>query len=232
MSDETLQSPPDPVVRFRIRTVFTVTTIVAIVAAIAAPYWRAQEPTVQKLLLVFWGCFVAFAALGGWRYWRQSSQVPPQAGRIAFMGWPTGRKPWLPAAGLTAMIISLALISLVITMQSWSIARDNSRLSLRGAIFNAGFKGMCFGFMMGGAVLVFMRKPLYLCEEGVPGPFGFAPWKYIRHAEWVADRPGVMKLRRLDGDIYVDVPNPVRGEAEAFVRGKTRFVDEAALPPV
>jgi hypothetical protein len=39
-------------------------------------------------------------------------------------------------------------------------------------------------------------------------------------------------LRRLDGDIYLDVPNNVRDEVEALVRGKTQFVEEAALPPV
>ena len=145
------------------------------------------------------------------------------------MGWPTGRKRWLPATGLTAMAISLGLISLVTIMQSWSIATDNHRFAPLGAIFNAGFKGMCFGFMMGGAVLVFMRKPLYFCEEGVPGSFGFAPWKYIRHAEWIADRPGVMKLHRLDGDIYVDLPPRERDAVEAFVRTKTKFIDAATM---
>ena len=86
-------------------------------------------------------------------------------------------------------------------------------------------------FYARGCVLHFLRRPIYLCENGVYGAIR-APWKFIRHAEWVADRPGVMKLRRLDGDIYLDVPNDVRGEAEAFVRGKTRFVDDAAMPPV
>jgi hypothetical protein len=86
----------DPVVRFQMRTVFTVTTIVAIAAAIAAPYWRAQEPTVQKSLLVFWGCCVAFAALGGLRYWRQSSQVPPQAGSPTWDGRPVANHGFPP----------------------------------------------------------------------------------------------------------------------------------------
>ena len=229
MSAEPVPQPLAPVIRFRIRTMLTVTTVLAVAAAVAAPYWRAQKPTVQTALLVFWGFCLAFAAIGGWSYWRQSSRVPSQAGRIVEMAWPTGRKRWLPAVGLTSMTVASALTCVVIVTQSLSIA-ENERFTPAGKIFNAAYRGSCFGFMMGGAVLLFVRKPLYLCEHGIPGSFGFAPWKYIRHAEWLSDRPGVMKLRRLDGDIYLNVSQREREAVEAFVRTKTKFIDAAPTP--
>ena len=95
------------------------------------------------------------------------------------------------------------------------------------------YHGVLVGSTAAGLIFVFIRRPMYLCDDGIPLVKNHvAPWKYIRYAEWIADRPGVMKLRRLDGDIYLDVPNNVRDEVEALVRGKTQFVEEAALPPV
>jgi type II secretory pathway pseudopilin PulG len=232
MSEELIQPPLDPTIRFRLRTILVATTILAVAAAIAAPYWRAQPPSVRAALLVFWSCSLAFTAMAGWLHLRRSAHLAPQAGRIVSTTWPTGRKRWLPARGLIAVTFATAMALFCVTSQSWLIARRNEQLSPSAALLYAGFNGVCYGFMLGGGVLVVARRPLYLCDGGVSGAIGFVPWKYIRHAEWVADRPGVMKLRRLDGDIYLDVPNSVRGEAEAFVRGKTRFVDEAALPPV
>ena len=61
------------------------------------------------------------------------------------------------------------------------------------------------------------------------GKIDVAPWRYVRHAEWQTDRPETLKLHRLDGDIYLDVPKDVRAEVEAFVRWKTQFIDD--LPP-
>jgi hypothetical protein len=129
------------------------------------------------------------------------------------------------------MLLSLIGLFAMVATQSQVIAGRKDNLTFGGIPFASLAMGMAHGFMLGGVVLYLLRRPLYLCENGVYGATG-APWKFIRHAEWVADRPGVMKLRRLDGDIFLDVPNDVRGEAEAFVRGKTRFVEEAGAPPV
>ena len=125
---------------------------------------------------------------------------------------------------------AIVFISFVLSTQSHVIVRQGNQG--RGlSIFFPAIRGLAHGFMLGGFLLVFLRRPVYLCQNGLSGSI-YAPWKYIRHAEWAADRPGVLKLRRLDGDFQLDVPNKMRTEVEAFVRGKTRFVDEAALPPV
>ena len=129
------------------------------------------------------------------------------------------------------MLLSLVGIFAIVGSQSTIIARGRDNLTFGGFPFAPLVMGGAHGFMLGGFVLHFLRRPIYLCDNGVYGAIN-VPWKFIRHAEWVADRPGVMKLRRLDGDIYLDVPNDVRGEAEAFARGKTRFVDDVVAPPV
>ena len=93
-------------------------------------------------------------------------------------------------------------------------------------------QGILVGSWTAAAIFSFVRRPRFVCEEGIPlGKNYVAPWKYIRHAEWQTDRPETLKLHRLDGDIYLDVPNDVRAEVEEFVRGKTLFVDDAASPP-
>ncbi len=231
MSEELNYSPPDPTIRFRLQTILVVTTILAVAAAIGALYWRQQSAPAQTGLIAYWAVVLLFGAYGGWLNWRQSWQLPAGAGSIACVGWATGRRRWHAAGSPLAMILLLIGLFAVVGSQSTVIARGRDNLTFGGIPFAPLVMGGAHGFMLGGFVLYFLRRPLYLCENGVYGAMN-APWKYIRQAEWIADRSGVMKLHRLDGDIYIDVPNVVRGTAEAFVRGKTRFVDDAASPPV
>ena len=87
-------------------------------------------------------------------------------------------------------------------------------------------QGLILGSSLAGVIIGFARLPVYLSEEGVPlAPGQICPWKYIRHAEWLPQPANVMKLRRLDGDIYLDVPLANCDEVEAFVRGRTKFHD-------
>lgn len=231
MSEELNSPPPDPTIRFRLQTILVVTTILAIASAIAAPYWRQQSGPAQTRLIVYWSVVLLFGAFGGWLNWRQSWQLPAGAGSIACIGWATGRRRWHAVGNPLVMLLSLVGIFAIVGSQSTIIARGRDNLTFGGFPFAPLVMGGAHGFMLGGFVLHFLRRPIYLCDNGVYGAIN-APWKFIRHAEWVADRPGVMKLRRLDGDIYLDVPNDVRGEAEAFARGKTRFVDDVVAPPV
>jgi hypothetical protein len=227
-------APLDPVMRFRLRAILWATTLLAIAMAMAAPYWRRQSEPVQWALAAYWFGFLAFAALGGWINWRTAWRHLPEAGPIAHIAWISGRtrlNPFQHPVGIAVLAISMLA---VLAAQSHVIAQ---RGHLASASLFTLTQGFAHGFMCGGFLLFFLRRPAYLCEKGILGGI-YAPWKYIRHAEWMADRDGVLKLRRLDGDIYLDVPNEVHNAVEAFVRGKTTFVDGAAMtagaasPPV
>ena len=227
-------APLDPVMRFRLRAILVATTLLAIALAMAAPYWRRQSEPVQWALAAYWFGFLAFGALGGWINWRTAWRHLPEAGPIAHIAWMSGRSQ-LNGFQRTGGIVALAISMLaVLAAQSHSIAQ---RGHLASASLFTLTQGFAHGFMCGGFLLFFLRRPAFLCENGILCGI-HAPWKYIRHAQWMADRDGVLKLRRLDGDIYLDVPKDVRGDVETFLRKKTLFVDGAAAvdsavaPPV
>lgn len=222
-------APLDPVVRFRMRAILVVTALLAIAAAIAAPFWRRQTEPVQWELLAYWLGFLAFAILFGWGHWRAAWRHLPESGPIAQIVWLSGKTRLSLFHHPVGIVIMAVSVLAVLATQSHVIA-ERRHLSSSAPFFLTIFQGLAPGSMFGGFLLIFMRRPVYLCENGLSGGV-YAPWKYIRHAEWTADRPEVMKLRRLDGDIYLNVPKDVRDAAEAFVRGKTRFVEDGVPSP-
>lgn len=230
MSIELPPTPLAPVIRFRMRTVLAVTTVLAIAAAVAAPFWRKQAPPVQTALITYWVVILLCGALGGWMNWRQAWQLLPDAGDVRYIGWAAKHHRWGTTASSLITFLSLAGFIAVVATQSGVIARGAQSLMLGPLPVSSLAGGLAPGFMLGGAMLYFLRRPLYFCENGACGLTG-APWKYIRHAEWLTERPGVMKLHRLDGDIYADVPAIDREAVEAFVRTKTKFIDAAPSTP-
>ena len=184
MSEELNPPPPDPTIRFRLQTILVVTTIFAVAAAIAAPYWRQQSGPAQTRLIVYWTVVLLFGAYGGWLNWRQSWQLPAGAGSVACVGWATGRRRWHVEGSPLVMFFSLVGIVAIVGSQSTVIARGRDNLTFGGVPFAPLLMGGAHGFMLGGFVLYFLRRPIYLCENGVYGATR-APWKFIRHAEWV-----------------------------------------------
>jgi hypothetical protein len=237
MSEELKQMPPDPVLRFRMRTMIAVTSVLAVLAAIAGPYYRSVDDEAgRQRLLIFWSFIVLGSGVSFWMRVKESWRVPANC-RFRYLVYARGkyrRRGW---SALWSILLCL-LIAGWIALYSISAA-----IVPRGGVFTPRstaeffssplFQGMLIGSWTAALIFSFVRRPMFVCEEGIPLGKGYvAPWKYIRHAEWQTDRPETLKLHRLDGDIYLDVPNGVRGEAEAFVRGKTRFVDDVVLPPV
>jgi hypothetical protein len=218
-------APLDPVVRFRIRTLLIATMCIAILAAMGGPYYRSVNASGQRNLLILWALVAICIAGSLFKQYRESFKIgrQRQVKYIVFaLGRPTNR--WRTIGFAVATIATFRWLGLL------------SHLAGTGANWKT-YLLLCHGLTLGSTaaslVLVYVRRPMYLCEEGIPLARNYiAPWKYIRHAEWMTERPGVMKLRRVDGDIYLDVPNDVRAEVEAFVRGKTLFLDDVVRPPV
>jgi hypothetical protein len=134
--------------------------------------------------------------------------------------WSLGRNRFVRTASLAALAAWIGFASYVIASEP---------TGKEGGVISIGF---WTGLAVAAACLSFVRQPLHLCEEGIPmGRRSLVPWRYIRHAEWLLHRPNVMKLHRLGGDFFLDVPLSMRDEVETFMRGKTRFVETAASPP-
>ncbi|BBO36115.1 hypothetical protein [Lacipirellula parvula] len=169
------------------------------------------------------------ALLGGWHNWRLAWRHLPEAGPIAHIVW-LRRRTQLSAIHHPAALVLIAVCLLIsIGGQSYAIADRGANGRSHSLVFTV-IQGMSQGFLFGGILLIFLRRPAYLCETGLSGGI-YAPWKYIRHAEWLPSDEGVMKLRRFDGDIYIDVPARERDAVEAFVRAKTKFIDAAPTVP-
>ena len=202
------------------------TTLLAIAAAPAGAYFRSVSANGQQRLLILWGV-VGFAAAGS--YWFRLRE-PYARGKnfhvrqivYAIPHWRVGRRRIVSTVYALAVVASLAMLSYFVGQANGGNWHPDGLNRLQN--------GMWLGIAVAGVVFSFVRPPIFLCDEGIPLSKNYvAPWKYIRRAEWLADRPGVMKLRRLDGDIYFDVPDDIRDEVEAFVSSKTKFVVEDAF---
>lgn len=216
----------NPVLRFRLRALLLATTVAAVLAAIGGAYLRRLPTAAQGPLLVYWLCVAALSAVGFWLHWRSGWRLPETMGPPHFMLWSAGANGasfWQrPAGGVITALLWLAFIG----AQSAGIAQRLPRMNQIHWFGDAVFPGCFHGLMSAGAIVAFLRRPVFLTDKGVWSAGAWGPWRYIRHAEWIRDRPAVMKLRRLDGDFKVDVPAKLRAEVEAFVREKTKFVDE------
>jgi hypothetical protein len=198
--------------RFRLRTVLLVTTATAILAAIAGPYYRSVGPDDQRRLLILWS--VILLSVGASLYLRLRESVRrSQSGAVRYVvfasnDWSFRRRPvlfLLSLAGVGFMVVTATLI-----MNSEKGSRD----------YPWYFAYLC-GSAAAGLIFGFVRRPVYLCEAGIPIAQGqLAPWKYIRGAAWMANFENKMKLRRYDGDIYIEVPSAIRNDVEAFLREK------------
>jgi hypothetical protein len=218
---------PNPVVRFRMRTLLWATTIIAVLAAIAGPYYRRQSAAAQPQLLIFWSGLVLASAIWMWFQWRSAAPTARNFGPIRFVlrtAW-VRQSIWPQSLGLA---FALAVWFAMIAGQTERVVRDADRrqTSVVAAIGRFATGGMFTSCLLLWAI----PRPALIGNDGVSTARGYGPWKFIRHAEWLANRPGVLKFRRLDGDIYVDVPERLRDEVEAFVRAKTTFVEPAPDP--
>lgn len=237
MSDSDRQPPPDPVLRFCIRTMIAVTSVLAVLAAVAGAYYRSVDSeAAQHKLLGGWAFLLVFAA-GSFALRIKEAWRRPEKCEVRYIVNAKGRRRRGKWSTFWSVLFSVGLIMWVAAGSYGVVLSAESPrgpTTFLAKLFSSPLGNVSvMGIWTSALIFSFVRRPMFVCEEGIPlGKDYIAPWKYIRHAEWQTDRPETLKLHRLDGDIYLDVPNNVRDEAEAFVRGKTQFVEEAALPPV
>jgi hypothetical protein len=215
-------SPPEQVVRFRIRTLLAVTAAVAVLSAIAAPYYRRQPPESQQLLLNYWACLGLTAVFSVYFAWRGSWRLCPKAGAVLCVLWSNGRSGlnFLSRPKATAAFFLFWMGFIGFYSFTTASRPDTTRM------WYVAITGLAHGMMMGGFLMVFVPHPFYLCENGVSIGKWVLPWHYIRSAEWVATNRSVLRLHRFDGDLFVRVPDYLRDGVQKLVAERTRFVGE------
>jgi hypothetical protein len=240
MSDAPQQPSPTPnfVLRYRVRTLLTVTVVVAILAAIAGPYWRRQTPEVRISLLGYWALLAACSCGSLWLRLRNAFSLQrdregkQRIVRMIVTQWGFRHmRPSLQWAGL-AVTVLFALFYTAIASRS-VVVQLQGRLPTRSWIFWQTNLSLVYvpALLFGLAAWFFLPRPVFLCEEGIPlSQTVFVPWRYIRSAEWRRGRPGSLKLHRLDGDLYFEVPADQRAAVEEFLRTKSAWIatDEAS----
>jgi ABC-type iron transport system FetAB permease component len=210
---------PNPVVQFRLRTLLAVTTGLAVLAAILGPYYRSLEPAGQRCLLAFWSIFLAWTALSLWLQLRSVLRRTSsrQARYVVYIG---RRNALGSGARLFLLVITSSAVLFYVGFNSWLAGQDVINLS-SVSYTNPLLQGFVLGGWTASVILALVKQPVLLAEEGIPMHARHViPWQYIRGAEWLGNHPGTMKLRRYDGDIYIEVPAAIRDDVEAFIREK------------
>jgi hypothetical protein len=215
MSDTTETPTLDPVVRFRVRTLLGVTTALAILAAIAGPYYRTASSDAQPRLLTLWFTILLAGIASFWLRLRDHLRRDP-ALNVRFVVY--YRKDGSPRAGIIVKAIFCFGVFI------WTAVVSISITEAQGTVLFGLREGFVIGVVVSGAIFGLIRQPMALCDEGIPmGKGRTIPWKYIRYAVWMPESPDVLKLRRYDGDLYVEVPASIRDEVEAFVGARTEI---------
>jgi hypothetical protein len=211
--------------RFSLRSLLISTTVLAAVIAYAAGLYRHADSLNKKQLLIYWGATaLSFIFCSSWKINRSYKLGARREVRhLVYRStkWQLGRGRFLQLTGWTLLAAWVALGSYVLATTQTTESKSDGVISI----------SFWTGLAAAALALSLIRSPIFLCEEGIPtGKRTLTPWKYIRQAEWLTGRVNTMKLYRMGGDVYIDVPSAQRDAVEDFIRTKTRFLDAAPRP--
>jgi hypothetical protein len=221
MAGTTETTQPDPIVRFRLRTLLQTTTAFAVLAAVAGWYYRRVDADAQRRLLTFWltllPCTVAAF------FWRlRDAWAPGMRSGVRFVVYSSNGKSKRRRSFSRFIVIPLLLIWYV--GASHNVASKPSSPISRDVLYeiaDSACGGLFLGFISSAMLMIYVRRPVILSERGIPlTTRDFVPWGWIHAAQWLPGQPSVMKLRRLAGDLFIDVPDDSHEAVEAFIREK------------
>jgi len=222
MSDASPSTVPrDPVLQFRLRTLLAATTVLAILAAIAGPYYRTQTEAAQRSLLVFWTTALIFSLAGLWLKWRSCTSIHPRMGSVRFIVFRAWRRGIGPIAQSGIVVCALTWLAYESHRTVEGAAKNvTGGMWTAPDLFPLIFRGLWIGIVIGGMLVLLIRVPIFVCDRGIRYLEQNITWKQMRQAQWMPGRNGVMRLHRLDGDIYLKAPPQIRKDFEAFMEGK------------
>ncbi|MCC6491896.1 MAG: hypothetical protein IT424_02625 [Pirellulales bacterium] len=218
MSEEVRPSNVDRAVRFRLRTLLWTTTALAVLAAVAGPLYRRAPAEGQTRLLIHWSALLAVTGLAYCSHQRDYARR--HGGRaVRFVVWETSRSG-RPARGVWGSLwLALVVCWIGVTSHAVALEQHSPWESLGSSLVP--------GLVAAGLIFFYSRRALFLCDDGMPlAKNCFVPWGHVHSVETVSGRPTVLKLGRLDGDVYIEVPADMRAALEEFLREKGLPVDD------
>ena len=221
-------SPPEQVVRFRMRTLLAITTIMAILAAIAGPYY----PHAERVGAAITPCILGdgSAVLSYWTgvelakaYGRQ-----PANGRCAFRDDASLATMERSHRSRDHDCLRSGLVDVIESRRTVESSAKNVAVDMPSVfeIISVVGRGLWSGVVLSGMTMCILRVPVYLCENGCLHLRMSIAWRQFTEAEWAPGDRGVLQLCRREGDIYLYVPPDQRQEVFEFVQGKIRRSEE------
>jgi hypothetical protein len=215
---EVAPPPPDPLLRFRLRTIMALTSGLALAAAVAAPFFRRQSPEAQGNLLFFWSISLLLVGAGVASRLRLVSRVPAFAGPVHFWGklrWPSQFEARVRP--LLVFVFFAISISMMVIESKGVVHRTQMKKDLNwvSCLLNASIIGLTVS-----QSVTAMSAPIALCERGIPIYGTVTSWRLIRDAVWEPTRCSVLRLHGGTWSIFVEIPIADRQRVELFVRDR------------
>jgi len=162
-----------------------------------------------------------------WHNWRDMWKQPPSAGSIDFILWLAPKRWWgLPRTvvmTLLAVLTCLVFVSFISKLLMEQL--QSGRASWAHVLTQLIFAGM----VVSSSLRWLIPQPVRFCTAGVLMGKTAIPWAHIRSAEWAWSRPGVLRLHRLDGDLYAAAPRVLGAEVETYLRQRTQFIGRSTM---
>lgn len=229
-------APPEPGMRFPLRSMLLLTTGLALLAATIGPFYRGAHPEARSSVLVFWVGILTALALFGLFEWHKSIRRKTLVGRRRFQLRRVNR----PSRSIIGILCAWVMLLYCVFM-AYGATHTFSRFQRAdgpgvGQFVTVFVSGAFIGVYIVGAIDFVTRPWTYsgrveLGESGVMIDRRALPWSHFRYASWHDDYPNRLVLQHQKWNCLAAVPSSMKEEVEAFVRTKVIFdVDERNSP--
>lgn len=236
MSEESNQPPPDPAIRFRMRSILAVTTILAIAAAIAAPYYRQLDSAGRQYLATLW----LMIGLAGAFHWLLlhllSRRTPSKAGNYRFSSFATwsyrltrGRLShwyWPLAVTMGLYLLGLAVVAVQLSIFS----ADSTVTSALSLVYPATW-GIGLGAACSTAIQALVPLRVRVHDNGIVVYGILRRWAWFSGFDLISQPRSIARLhgRLLHGDLCLDfVPEQQPSLAELLDEKISRQIPKSS----
>jgi hypothetical protein len=227
MSEEPLQSTPEPTIRFRLRTVLTATTALALLAAATGALARSVPAESRSSVLTQWGFDVAGIVLAAGWHWRQRRRDVRAAGEVRFILRQSKplRGAWRRLPLLWTLFLLIPAGRLLETVNPGSTGGPKPwGLVLGESVVMLPFISVAVSQVIS---FVMSLRPVSLSENGLLAGGEFIGWHHVSTVRWHALFRNQLEFSTWSTAVRYSLIAPpwLRDKVETLVRTKTCLAD-------